>query len=857
MIASLVHVVVSLATCLAQDAAADRQPIEAWLIAGPEPVRLPAFHDDGTRGHSLAELLGEDPVDFRRLDPRAGDPLRVLSGEPLSWQESPLFFVGSQPYPQRALLANQVVVDRWVKAKLVFRTHHLLRVLLDGAEIAKKTSVESAEAVAPGELVCSVALSPGAHRLALVSVFSTAGSDDWTVEAALEQDAAGRQAKVTFSTSAERPLSIDDLLDTEAVSTLLTAPDGRHVAAILRRPEVPSDHSQYWIEIRTTANGRVVYTSEEIGGLGGFAWHPDARSFLFTTTRGDRSSVFLAELDGPTRPILTDIPDLADVRIAPDGSSLIYARSETPKAAGTGLMRLRGLTDRLPGARSVTHLYQASLGALGERRRLTAGPISCDLEDIAADGRSLLFTRVRRDLTERPFECTDLLELDLDTLAVRSLTHSGSIRTALYSPDGRRVLVSGGDTFYRERTPGGTDRPIPNDYDGQLFLIDRESGAIDYLTRDFAPSVLQAEWPRGGDGAIWIRAEDGLAVRIYRVDADEHRFTPLPSAVDVVERMSLAADGSGLVYLGSGAGVPPQIMAIDLDGGSASPRHLATPGQATWERAEMGRVERCDFTSAAGDRILGRVHLPPGFDPQQRYPAIVFYYGGTSPTSMTFGGRYPLELWAAHGYVVYNLIPSGATGQGEEFARRHVNDWGKASAEEILQGVDAFLAAWPAVDPARVGCIGASFGGFMTMRLITLTDRFACAVSHAGISSISSYWGEGNWGHLYSAVATADRYPWNDRDIYVERSPLFHADAIHTPLLLSHGTADSNVPIGESEQLYTALRLLGRDVEMVRIEGENHHILDYPKRKRWMQVILAWFDKHLKGEAAWWDELWQ
>jgi dipeptidyl aminopeptidase/acylaminoacyl peptidase len=187
---------------------------------------------------------------------------------------------------------------------------------------------------------------------------------------------------------------------------------------------------------------------------------------------------------------------------------------------------------------------------------------------------------------------------------------------------------------------------------------------------------------------------------------------------------------------------------------------------------------------------------------------------------------------------------------------RHVNDWGRRVSGEIQQGVRAVLAAHPFLDGARVGNFGGSYGGFMTMLLLTESDQFAAAISHAGISAIPSYWGEGWWGYLYNAVSAADSYPWNRPDLYVEQSPLFAADRIDTPLLLLHGTADPNVPPGESEQMFAALRVLGKEVELIRIEGEAHWILTYPKRVLWWQTILAWFDLHLKGEPEWWEELW-
>ncbi|MFA4948351.1 MAG: prolyl oligopeptidase family serine peptidase, partial [Candidatus Krumholzibacteriia bacterium] len=184
------------------------------------------------------------------------------------------------------------------------------------------------------------------------------------------------------------------------------------------------------------------------------------------------------------------------------------------------------------------------------------------------------------------------------------------------------------------------------------------------------------------------------------------------------------------------------------------------------------------------------------------------------------------------------------------------NDWGKIVADEIIEGTRKFVEMHSWVDGARLGCIGASYGGFMTQLLVTKTDMFAAAVSHAGISSIASYWGEGNWGYAYNAVAAANSFPWNRRDIYVDQSPLFSADKIKTPLLLLHGGSDTNVPPGESEQMFTALKLLGKNVEYIKFDGQDHFILDYKKRVVWSNTIQAWFDRFLKDEPEWWNDLW-
>ena len=234
---------------------------------------------------------------------------------------------------------------------------------------------------------------------------------------------------------------------------------------------------------------------------------------------------------------------------------------------------------------------------------------------------------------------------------------------------------------------------------------------------------------------------------------------------------------------------------------------------------------------------------------------IVYYYGGTSPSDRSIHHPYTPQMFAARDYVVYVLNPSGTTGYGQEFSARHVNAWGKRTADEIIEGVKKLVAESPFIDAEKIGCIGASYGGFMTQYLQTKTDIFAAAVSHAGISNVTSYWGEGFWGYSYNSVAAADSYPWTDPQLFTEQGSLFNADKIDTPLLLLHGTHDTNVPVGESIQLFNALKILGKEVEFITVDGEDHVIVNYTKRLPWHNTIMAWFAKWLQDDSKWWDDL--
>ncbi|MFO7653621.1 MAG: prolyl oligopeptidase family serine peptidase, partial [Candidatus Krumholzibacteriia bacterium] len=504
------------------------------------------------------------------------------------------------------------------------------------------------------------------------------------------------------------------------------------------------------------------------------------------------------------------------------------------------------------------HLVQVSVPD-GVTRRLTAGPVRPDDWSISPDGERLLFLASEQDLTERPFFSSELWELDLASLEARRLLSERWIGGAAYDPRGGDLLALTGSPSAFD----GLGRNLPagmpaNDYGGQVYLYDRATGQARALTREFDPAVTSLHWS-SADRRIYVVTADRQEQNLYVLDVARlpaegaMPWRRVPTALEVTRAIDLAADAPRALAWGSGASIPPRLQVLDLPAGR--PRTLLDPAAHHYEHVSFGAVEDWTATLPDGEVLDGRVYYPRDFDPQRRYPVIVYYYGGTSPVERDYGGRYPKEVWAGQGYLVYVPQPSGAIGYGQEFAARHVNDWGKRTAWEVIEGTRAFLAAHPFADAGRMACIGASYGGFLTQYIVTQTDQFAAAVSHAGISSISSYWGEGLWGYVYGARALADAFPWRERDLYVQQSPLFLADRIQTPLLLLHGTGDTNVPVGESDQLFTALKLLGREVEYVQVAGQDHHILDHDQRVVWNDTILAYFARYLKDRPQWWRSL--
>lgn len=844
-----------------------------WLVAGPVALPRPAFSEETgalrTEPLEVAALLPEPPVEDGEPWPTAGAELPLPSGvgtwEPRSG--SPLELAG-EGAPRLAWIAFFVDAERFVKAEITATTGHLARVFVDGEMLAEKTSPDegpqsgeegggendgdSAAGTAKGE----VALTTGKHRVLVAALRHPDGPAEWELGVTLSLDAEVRDA-VAVSTSPRRGVTIPDLLDPPHLEAVDLSADGTLLAVTLQQPAIPAEDRTSWVEIVRAADGSPVRTLRLPTGISGFAWAPAGHAFAYRTGGEDGTTLWVGDLEGgELRPLLEDVERLSSHRWAADGRSLFVQISEDADADGDdrGARRVLSLPDRWAGLRDLGSIHQVSVEG-GGLRRITAGPRTVSLEDVSPDGRSLLVSRTRYTL-ERPFVVGELAEIDLATLEPEAVTEVTWLRSAAYSPEGSRILITAGPSAFGGLGTALPEGTVPNEYDDQAYLLHRGSGEVEAITRDLDPAVRSAAWSHH-DGSIYLLTTEGSRGPLYRYRPEEppgERFQRLDAGPEVVSALAPARSAPTLAVTGSSLQAPE--AAWVLASADAPGRAVVEPAQQVLAQVRFGRVEDFDHTTGDGTRIPGRLHYPVDFDPGRRYPLLVYYYGGVVPVTREYGGRYPVDLWTARGYAVYVLQPSGAVGWGQERSALHVNDWGERIVDEILAGVDAVVAAHPFLDGSRVGCLGGSYGGFTTMSLVTASDRFAAAVSHAGISGIASYWGEGWWGYLYMAAAAADSYPWNRPDLFVERSPLFRADEIDTPLLLLHGTSDPNVPIGESEQMFAALRLLGKEVEYVRIEGEAHWIQRYPKRVLWWNTILAWFDRHLKEQPAHWNELW-
>lgn len=657
--------------------------------------------------------------------------------------------------------------------------------------------------------------------------------------------------------AAKRAYNIYDVICAPNYPSVSISPNGKFI--VVRKTWVDRKGNNHSIsELRNSQTNRVMATFEE-----SVKWMPASNKLYFTQKASDSSIAGEEKQDGTLQlitinPLTMEREVLAShlpegwFQFTPDEKTLIYTLYTEGRKKDAQVYDVKEPDDRQPGWRSRSYLAKFDL-ASGVLQPLTFGYHNVYLNDISADSRYLLIGKSEERLTKRPTTLNSYYRLNLNDMSVETLIEKGEfLNSAQFSPDGKSILVTGSPEAFNGIGKNVEEGQTPSMIDTQLYLMTLSDKKVRPLTRDFNPNVLSTEWSKV-DGNIYFTAEDKDCVHLFQLNPKSGKFTLLKTPEEYIKSFSLASSAAEMAFSGQSASNADRLYKMNT---KALKSQLVDDLSAReLKDVELGECKAWNFVNSRGDTLCCRYYLPPHFDAAKKYPMIVNYYGGCSPTSRMFQSRYPHHVYAAMGYVVLVVNPSGATGFGQKFSARHVDTAGEGVAEDIISSTQAFCDEHAFVNRKKIGCIGASYGGFMTQYLQTKTDLFAAAISHAGISDHTSYWGEGYWGYSYSEVSMANEYPWTNKHLFVDQSPLYNADKIHTPLLFVHGTADNNVPVGESIQLYTALKLLGRPTAMVLVDGQDHHIIDYEKRLKWQNTIFAWFAKWLQDDASWWTEM--
>lgn len=803
----------ALALCGVLSLQAETVDVSRFRYAGPFPVNAPYLVDSVDVNAkvfaseemldwpvSTKELGGADFIDVTQTNERAaGYALHLAS--------------------------FSVENTRYAKVNVKVKGLSAYRLYVDGEQVDGK----------------DMAWNPATHQVVVKYLSQPGKSETPSVEVETAEEGV-----LALREDGKHLFTMDDVLHGQRITGTSLSPDGKFLIATYHTT-LKGGNGSNQTKVVELATGHVVAVRTE-----SLRWMPCSSLYYFIRRGMNGNELVVVNPATGVESLWADqLPDAPFV-MGPTEDFLVFMQERQGPKERKEVYQIVEPDDRIPGWRNRMYLslYDRKTGVL---QPLTYGYRNTTFADLSSDGRYLLFMVSTQRLTKRPTTLMSLYRMDLQTRKVDTLVEKdGFISQAVFSPDGKKILLSGSPEAFngigKNVEPGQT----PSMFDYQLFSLDIASKKVVPLTRDFNPSIQKFMWSTT-DGLIYFTAEDKDSVNLFQMNPEKNRIHKVEVPEENIAAFSLARQDRKLAFYGESASNAQRLYTLNTKNlkttlvDDVSGRSLAG--------VELGTCEAWNFVNSRGDTIYGRFYLPPHFDASRKYPMIVNYYGGCSPTSRSFATRYPQHAYAALGYVVYVVEPSGASGFGQKFSARHVNTWGEFVADDIIEGTQRFVAEHSYVDASKIGCIGASYGGFMTQYLQTKTDIFAAAISHAGISSIASYWGEGYWGYSYGEVASANSYPWNNPEMYTRQSPLFHAEKVRTPLLFLHGSADTNVPIGESIQMFNALKLLGRETAFVVVDGQDHHIQEYGKRLQWQATIFAWFAKWLQGDKSWWDSL--
>jgi len=487
----------------------------------------------------------------------------------------------------------------------------------------------------------------------------------------------------------------------------------------------------------------------------------------------------------------------------------------------------------------------------GRVRMLTSGPWSVRMPAWSPDGRRIAYVQKRSD--DEFVNFSDIYIVDVESGESHALTHSThTLYMPVFAPDGQTIACFGHDSTYESAAqttiytlpadglaPGDAPRRIV----GDDFPYDISAvGMSDMRSHEGHPGPLFTADGRSVLALFSARGDVSLA----RFDLDGHVHPIVTGRREVYSFDYCAATGE-IVFCATDVTNPGEVYACAMDGSGETRLTNLNPWLA--ER-EIATVEELHVQRDDGTDLQAWLMRPIGSE-DGPWPVIHEVHGG--PHAMySHSFFFEFQLFAAAGYAVVYGNPRGSGGYGQAFVDACRGDYGGEDYRDVLAILDAALATDSRLDGSRVGVTGGSYGGFMTNWIVGHTHRYKAAITLRSISNWISFYGVSDIGysftekeHKWSSLDT----PWTDIEQLWHHSPLKYASEMMTPLLILHGEEDLRCPIEQAEQLYVALRRLGRTVEFVRFPKSSHDLSrsGIPAlRVQRYRYMGEWFDRFLK-----------
>ena len=644
---------------------------------------------------------------------------------------------------------------------------------------------------------------------------------------------------------AKRGFRPDDAFRLRTASAPALSPDGRRVAFALSDTDEEKDRlrSSIWVvPADGSAPGRR-FTEGPADRSPSFS--PDGKWLAYISVTDDKpehAHVRLAPLDGGAPAQLGELPGpVGQLAWAPDSSRIIVVcrvgvpDTENASAQEKNAPRVqRGLAARLDGVgwqEGRRHLFVVDVES-GSARQLTRGEYDHDDPAFSPDGASVVFSSdrsARRD--DRQFR-GDAWVMPVEGGRPRRLTNGkGRVAFPIFSPDGKLVAFAGALTERFDEDPHVYVVPADGSGPPEALAPDLDRPVMVFLA--FSSPI---SWVANRE-LLMLVADHGSAV-VHRARVGERRSREVIGGDIQVDGFATRPGRRAIAFTSAWPDRPSELRATTLAGvepvqlTALNTDFLAEVELAPVRRSTIARPDGTEveyFTIAAADRAARPrpLHLDIHGGPHSAWPAARYL-------SMH-------QSLAGAGYAVLLPNPRGSTSYGQAFTSGCVGDWGGGDYHDILGCCDDVIERGIA-DGGRMFVSGGSYGGFMTSWIVGHTDQFRAATAVAAVVDVTSLAGTTEIPDF--AIFSMGGTIWDRRAEYELRSPLSYLPAVKTPVMVVHWEGDLRVPIGQGEELYTGLRVLGKKVELVRYPG-GFHIMRTPSQAvDWIKRVLAWDKEH-------------
>lgn len=669
--------------------------------------------------------------------------------------------------------------------------------------------------------------------------------------------------------SAKEPFTFDAMMRIERVADPQLSPDGKLVAFTVQSVDMDKDSkpTQIWV---TPVEGGTAQAITHAGASNTRPrWSPDAKRIFYVSDQANGAQVWSMKADGSDERAVTNVPTgAADLTLSPDGKRMVFTSEVYPDCAAKeatpgvpfeqacnkskldaeaaskmkarvydallyrhwthyeGARRKHILTEAADGTGEVLDLTPGSASvppfSLGGPEPITFSPDSAQVTYVANIDADLS-TSTNSDLYTVPATGGE---------AKRITTNPGADEGPAYSPDGKYLA-------YRTQTKAGYESD-----QWRLAVLDVQSGHMSTLGDELDKWVESYTW--SPDSArIFFTVDDRGTAPLLMIPVEGGAIRTIAQGPTSVSGVQFSRDNKTMIYLDESGSRPAEIhKAASKGGASTALTHL---NDALFEQYQLTPLERIAVDSA-GAKVESFVVKPPGFDPQKKYPVLFAIHGGPEGDwGEAWSYRWNAQVFAGAGYVVILPNPHGSIGYGQSFTDAVNGDWGGKAYDDIMATAD-YVETLPYVDKDRLVAAGGSYGGYLVDWILGHTDRFRALVSHAGVFDLRS--GAGTTEELWFPKWEFQGFPWENPELYAKWSPSMYVKNFKTPTLVIQGELDYRVPIGQGQQLFTALQQMKVRSKLVLFPDEGHWILKPQNSRFWYATVIDWLNGYTRAAGA-------